>query len=228
MKAHIRISGGLARFLPLILIVLACSALWPLTAAGVQQPVPPPPQAPAPVPPVEPQADKPAPVAQSAAVTAPDPNTTVPSEYLPFIKRTASALMSESFTFVPVKSLDPFMPFIAPDAGSPRLGSDEEDEPRAESDRPLTPLQKMNMGEIERGLKAIIWGELGTRAVIEDSTGKGYIVAVGTPIGERRGIVKTIEKDRLVIEQQLWDRKEKKRFPQEIVVKLSKKAEEKE
>ncbi|MCE5334176.1 MAG: hypothetical protein LLG06_06270 [Desulfobacteraceae bacterium] len=223
MKTRLRANSKNVRTLSLFLILLAMSAAFALSASAVQQPVPPPPpQAPAAPGPVAPQPEQTVPVPDNLA--APNPNgPATPSEHLPFIKRTASALMAEGFTFVPVKSLDPFMPFIQPDSGA-RLGSEEEDEPRAEGDKPLTPLQKMNMGEIERGLKAIIWGALGTKAVIEDSTGKGYIVAVGTPLGERHGVVKVIEKDRLVIEQQLWDRKEKKRLPQEVIVKLSKKS----
>ena len=78
----------------------------------------------------------------------------------------------------------------------------------------------MTLSEIERGLKAITWGELGKKAVIEDSTGRGYIVAVGTPAGERSGVITQIFNDRLVIQQEIWDRKAKKRFPQEFTVKL--------
>ncbi len=71
---------------------------------------------------------------------------------------------------------------------------------------PLTPLQKMTMSEIERGLKAITWGQLGSKAVIEDSTGRGYIVSVGTPAGEHGGVITQIFSDRLVIQQEVYDR----------------------
>jgi len=69
-------------------------------------------------------------------------------------------------------------------------------------------------------------GNLGRTAVIEDSTGKGYIVSVGTPAGERNGVITQIYNDRLVIQQEIWDRKAKKRFPQDFTVKLSKKTTE--
>ena len=81
----------------------------------------------------------------------------------------------------------------------------------------------MTLSEIERGLKAISWGELGRRAVIEDSTGRGYIVTIGTPAGEHSGVITQIFNDRLVIQQEIWDRKAKKRFPQDFTIKLSKK-----
>ena len=80
----------------------------------------------------------------------------------------------------------------------------------------------MNLGEIERGLKAITWGQLGRRALVEDSAGKGYIVSVGTPAGERNGVITDIFNDRIVIQQQLWDRAAKRMMPQNFVVKLKK------
>jgi hypothetical protein len=80
----------------------------------------------------------------------------------------------------------------------------------------------MNLGEIEAGLKAIAWGDLGRRALIEDSAGKGYIVAVGTPAGERNGVITDIFNDHIIIQQQSWDRKAKQMMPQNFVVKLKK------
>ena len=133
------------------------------------------------------------------------------------IQKENSALMSADFTFYPIKVLDPFVPFVTSESGHP---GDEEDESNAAT---LTPLQKMTISEIEKGLKAITWGELGKRAVIEDSTGRGYIVNVGTPAGERSGVITQISSDHLVIQQELWDRKAKKRFPQEFTIKLVKK-----
>ena len=86
----------------------------------------------------------------------------------------------------------------------------------------------MTLSEIERGLKAITWGDLGKKAVIEDSTGRGYIVAIGTPAGEHSGVITQILNDHLVIQQEIWDRKAKKRFPQDFTVKLSKKTDNKQ
>jgi hypothetical protein len=142
-----------------------------------------------------------------------------PPEYVPLILKTNTALMTANFTFYPIKALDPFVPFVTAPIR-------EEDEPKTEGP-PLTPLQKMTLSEIEKGLKAITWGDLGKRAVIEDSTGRGYIVAVGTPAGERSGVITQILNDRLVIQQEIWDRKAKKRFPQDFTIKLSKKTDEK-
>jgi len=206
--------------------------------AQAEQPAQPPAREPSPSP-AQPQAQAPSPEQTSQAQTetdqlagpappqtpdaaAPQPETAgkaYPPGYIPLKEKATSALMSANFTFYPIKTLDPFVPFLAPETSN-RLGEDEE-EPK--NTAPLTPLQKMTVSEIERGLKAITWGELGRKAVIEDSTGRGYIVSVGTPAGEHSGVITQISNDHLVIQQEIWDRKAKKRFPQEYVVKLVKK-----
>lgn len=222
MKAH-----GIMHAHGAVIVTIALLGLviWPPAVQGSQQPAPSAatvrtgaiPSAPA----AEPEIP-PAPVIAPEAASGDPSDFGYPPEYIPLVQKTATALQSESFTFYPIKALDPFMPFIAPETNPALRLGDEEEEPRMD-DRPLTPLQKMTMGEIERGLKAITWGDLGRRAVIEDSAGKGYIVAVGTPAGERNGVVMQIFNDHLVIQQEIWDRKAKKRIPQDFTVKLSKK-----
>ena len=139
-------------------------------------------------------------------------------------QRVMEALLKENFFYDQNKMVDPFVSFISPAAVAPPpvAPNEEEFEPPPEPQRPLTPLQKMNLGEIEKGLKAIVWGEFGRRALVEDSAGKGYIVSVGTPAGERDGIITDIFNDRIVIQQQIWDRKARRMVPQNFVVKLKK------
>ncbi len=134
------------------------------------------------------------------------------------------ALLKDNFSYNQNKMVDPFVSFIAPAEAAPQQlpAAEEEFEPPPEPQRPLTPLQKMNLGEIENGLKAIVWGEMGRRAMVEDSAGKGYIVTVGTPAGERNGVITDIFNDHIVIQQQFWDRKAKRMLPQNYVVKLKK------
>jgi Tfp pilus assembly protein PilP len=100
---------------------------------------------------------------------------------------------------------------------------DEDLEPQPQM--PLTPLQKMAVGQIQRGFKAVLWGEMGMRALIEDDAGKGYIVAVGTPLGGNNGIVTDIQNDRLVIQQDIWDARLKQMVPSSVEIKLTKIAE---
>ena len=43
------------------------------------------------------------------------------------------------------------------------------------------------------------------RAMLQDNSGMGYIVTPGTPIGRRRGVVKSIEPRRIVVEEHVID-----------------------
>jgi type IV pilus assembly protein PilP len=90
--------------------------------------------------------------------------------------------LDEPFSYNPRNRIDPFKPFLQKIL--PRLR-------RAKQALPLTPLQKLSKTELQNGLVAIIWGQLGKRALVQDSSGKGYIVQQGTPVGQN-GIVKQI------------------------------------
>lgn len=83
----------------------------------------------------------------------------------------------------------------------------------------------MTIGEIERGLKAIVWGGLGRKAIIQDSAGKGYIVGVGTAAGGSSGVITRIFNDRLVIQQQVWDKDRQRLIPRNAVISLRKQTE---
>ena len=137
------------------------------------------------------------------------------------------ALRKPAFSYSPNEMVDPFIPFIAPvelAPPTPPVTEDDTDLP-PEPQKPLTPLQRMSVAEIDRGLRAISWGGLGRKAVIEDAAGKGYIVSVGTPAADNNGIITEIFNDRLVIQQETWDRKQKRMIPRNSTVKLRKEKE---
>jgi len=54
-------------------------------------------------------------------------------------------------------------------------------------------------------LIAIIYETRDPRAVVEDDQKLGYIVKVGTPIGPNGGVVRAIERGRVVITEQAAD-----------------------
>lgn len=91
------------------------------------------------------------------------------------------------YTYSPVGKRDPFKPFIA-------LGPKKQ-EPRA----PLTPLQRYDVSELK--LVGILKGRKGYRALVEDASGKGFIIAKGTLIGRENGRVEEIREDRVIIKQ---------------------------
>lgn len=140
-----------------------------------------------------------------------------PAHISAIVKKTSQFLASAKFTFLPDKALDPFVPFISL---QPTNGD------MAPANGPLTPLQKMTLAEMQKGLKAIVWGGLGRMAVIQDSTGKGYIVNVGTPAGPNGGVITKIRDNCLVIQQEVWNSRTRKRSPQNFTVKLIKKTDE--
>lgn len=148
----------------------------------------------------------------------------------PMSEKLKESLLKENFAYAPTNMNDPFTPFITPGEAVPQVrdADTEEGELPPDQIRPLTPLQKMTIPEIERGLKAITWGDLGRKAVIEDGSGKGYIVSVGTPAGVMGGVVTEIFNDRLVIQQEVWDRDAKRLVPQNSVLKLKKDVKEKQ
>ena len=80
----------------------------------------------------------------------------------------------------------------------------------------------MPLSEIQTGLKAIIWGQLGIKALVEDTTGKGYVVQEGTYVGQHNGIVKKIYEDRIVVEEYRRDPVADRLIPSEVVLKLKK------
>ncbi|WP_148045690.1 hypothetical protein [Desulfosoma caldarium] len=134
-----------------------------------------------------------------------------------------SAVQSDAFRYRPLGLVDPFVPFIKPETTVTETYPETEKEPSPvfKAGFPLTPLQKMSLGEIERGLKAILWGEMGSRALIEDAAGKGYIVREGTPVTPD-GLVERIHKDAVVIRQYVWNAKKKQWVSDFVTVQLKK------
>ena len=95
---------------------------------------------------------------------------------------------SGDIPYDPAGRRDPFRP--------PRAGTAQTGEPR-------TPLQRYEIGQLK--LVAIIYETREPRAVVEDDQKLGYIVKVGTPIGPNGGVVRAIERGRVVITEQAAD-----------------------
>jgi Tfp pilus assembly protein PilP len=125
------------------------------------------------------------------------------------------ATTETGWKYDPTGKPDPFKSFILAAAAQ------EEIAPNVVR-RQLTPLQKMPLSEIEAGLKAIIWGQLGSKAMVEDATGKGYVVQEGTYVGQHDGIVKKIYEDRIIVEEYRRDPGKGRLEPNEVVLKLKK------
>jgi Tfp pilus assembly protein PilP len=65
--------------------------------------------------------------------------------------------------------------------------------------KPLTPLQRYEIGQLK--LVGIISRVEPPRAMVEDSSGLGFILTPGTPIGRNGGIVTDIRERGVVVEE---------------------------
>ncbi len=88
---------------------------------------------------------------------------------------------------------DPFEPFL-----KPKVVADFDPNEIVESDETLTGMQLFEPGQLT--LVAIMQTGKDNIAMVEDSTGKGYVVRVGMKIG-RRGEIISIDSHKVAIEE---------------------------
>jgi type IV pilus assembly protein PilP len=131
----------------------------------------------------EPQRDSASGAAQGAAsAEATRPSTAADAGSAPVDGQAAGAGATVVATYEPGKHRDPFRP--------PNLGT-------AEAAR--TPLERVQIGQLK--LVGVVWDAGAPRAMVEDSSGLGYIVTAGTAIGSSGGVVRRIEPRRVLIEE---------------------------
>ncbi len=119
-----------------------------------------------------------------------------PKDTTPPIGSLKSSITDETKRYVSAGKIDPFLALFKD--GEPGEGSKKK-KPR----RPLTPLEKIDISQLK--LVAVIRAESGNRALVEDATGKGYVIVNGTRVGIGSGKVVDIFKDRVVIEESQED-----------------------
>jgi len=94
----------------------------------------------------------------------------------------------------PKGKLDPFTPLYKekPETGKKPIRR-----------TPRTPLEKIALSQLK--LAAVILAESGNRALVEEASGKGYIIKTGTYIGTKSGKVIKITSDRIILEEEVED-----------------------
>lgn len=112
---------------------------------------------------------------------------------------------------------DPFAPFITEKAATSNDMNEIVDETG-----PLTGMQLFEPGQLT--LVALLKKDTEDLAMVQDFTGKGYVLTTGTKIG-RRGIVKTIAPKSVIIEETAVTRAGKQ-IVTEVVMLLKKEGEE--
>jgi len=68
---------------------------------------------------------------------------------------------------------------------------------------PRTPLERIDLSQLK--LVGIILAASGNRALVEESSGKGYVIKAGTYIGTNGGKIVNIEKDTVTVEEEFED-----------------------
>ena len=101
---------------------------------------------------------------------------------------------TEGFAYDPKGRPDPFAPWFKEGPSASAAGA-REPRPR------LTPLEKLDWDQLT--LVGIIRSASGNTAIIEETSGKGYVVEKGAYIGRNRGKVTEIRRDRVIIEEVL-------------------------
>lgn len=102
---------------------------------------------------------------------------------------------TEPFEYIMTNRPDPFLPFITEKATPRETGDPNE---IVEKNEPLTGMQLFEPGQLSLVGLLKTGGE--NFAMVQDSTGKGYVIVTGTKIG-RRGVVKTISPNKVLIEE---------------------------
>ncbi|HWP66576.1 MAG TPA: pilus assembly protein PilP [Candidatus Limnocylindria bacterium] len=107
----------------------------------------------------------------------------------PAVQRIAVPPRADDEAYDPAGRRDPFRP---PRINQMLLGGAER-----------TPLQRYELGQLR--LVAVIYDTRDPRAVVEDESGLGYIIRVGTKIGVNDGVVRGIERGRVLVEEESVD-----------------------
>ena len=99
-------------------------------------------------------------------------------------------------TYDPIGKTDPFEPLFK-----------EKPVPVKKKERkkriPRTPLERIDLSQLK--LVAIILSPSGNMALVEEASGKGYVIKKGTYIGTNAGKVVQIKKEQVIVEEEFED-----------------------
>ena len=98
--------------------------------------------------------------------------------------------------YVASGKIDPFEPLF-----KDKPVSVKEKKPKKRT--PMTPLERIDLSQLK--LVGIIMASSGNRALVEESSGKGYVIRKGTYIGINSGKVVKIVKEKVLVEEEFED-----------------------
>lgn len=105
--------------------------------------------------------------------------------------------------YAPDERVDPFVPLFKEEPETQEPEEKKTDGQPKPPPRPPTPLEKLDLSQLK--LVGIVRTPRGNKAMVEEASGKGYIIDKGTYIGIHSGQVVDIKKDRIVVEEKDTD-----------------------
>jgi type IV pilus assembly protein PilP len=139
---------------------------------------------------------------QTDKATQPTPPVQAQNESAQGTEKVTSDLIKASLaiaaTYDPKGRFDPFEPLFKEQSQAPPTTSTSA---KREKRIPQTPLERVALSQLK--LSAVLRAPSGNRALVVDATGKGYVVEIGTYIGLNSGKVIRIDKDRIVVEEEI-------------------------
>ena len=110
--------------------------------------------------------------------------------------------LEEKFVYNPIGKIDPFEPLVKAEPVSASVSMAIKKK-KSKIRIPRTPLERVDLSQLR--LTGIIRASSGNKAMVEEASGKGYVVAKGTYIGIHAGRVIQILNDRVIVEEEVED-----------------------
>jgi Tfp pilus assembly protein PilP len=126
----------------------------------------------------------------------------------PALQALSPAPDEESYTYDPSNRRDPFKPLIE---------STKPPDPNGPVKVDCPPTQEFELSSLK--LVAIVWGEMGRKAMLKAPNGRGYAVTEDMLIGRNCGRIRRIESNAVVIEETRRDT-EGRVMQEEVVLRL--------
>lgn len=111
----------------------------------------------------------------------------------------ADEMIASKRIYDPANRLNPFIPLFKPDQDKNTAALPNKSKRKTRI--PQTPLERISLEQLQ--LRAVIRAPSGNRALVEDNSGKGYIIKNGTYIGLNSGIVTQINAESVIIEEEI-------------------------
>jgi type IV pilus assembly protein PilP len=129
--------------------------------------------------------------------------TTVKTKPLAETFDTQTLIPDLAMGYDPRDRIDPFVPLVKDEPVKVEKKELIDAKGVVREERTKTPLEKIELSQLK--LRAIILAPSGNKALVEESTGKGYIITRGTYIGRNDGKVIKIMKNKVVVEELVED-----------------------